>query len=246
MASGSPAKSQLLGKVARRGGASAVGGRATASTSSPAQASYGYGGGGGGFDYDAPPPPYSEYDDDYYGREKSDNDSDDYYGRVKSDHDSDDSDDDVELQPLGLLNGRYNVCSPDVMDQWTQWDESDFSLILTLQGDKLWGRFELGVIHGVLRLDQRPYQSSNEKLSFQWRGREHEGPIVFGDRNYGWLRFLGGGRVEGHFDHLSLGFQAERLPGQSTRSEVDAATLRADWAGYSEREYEEENRARWY
>lgn len=233
-ASGSPVRSHPPGRTARRGGAFSAGGRGTASTSSPARASYGYGGGGGGFDDDDDdaPPPYSEYDDDYYGHEKSD-------------QDSDDSGSDVELQPLGLLNGRYDVYSPDVTEQWDQWDESDFSLILTLRGDELWGRFELGVVQGVLRLNKRPYQSSNEKLSFQWRGREDDGPIVYGDDNYGWLRFLGGGRIEGYLDYQSLGFQAERLSGQSTRSEIDAATLRSDWYSYNEREYEEENRARW-
>ena len=235
--------------MARRSGASAARGRITAPTPSPQR---GYGGGGdggsGGFGYDDPPPPYSEYDDgdqdDRYsfGGEKSgynsSSDDDDGYGfggEKGGYNSSSDDDDDIELQPLGLLNGRYEVYSRDVTNLWGQWVDEDFSLVLTLRGHELWGRFDLGIMHGVLRLDRRPYQSSHERMPFTWRGRESDGgdrEVSDGDRNDGWLRFLGDGRVEGHFDLLSLDFQAQRIPGQSTRSEIDANTLRSQWASH--------------
>ncbi|KAI0181492.1 hypothetical protein GGR52DRAFT_524821 [Hypoxylon sp. FL1284] len=174
---------------------------------------------------DSPPPPYFKVED---------SDSDTYGG-------------DPELQPLGLLNGRYDVASADVTSQWSQHSDEDFSLVLTLSGSELWGRLDLGVVEAVLRLPQRPYQpAADERLRLRWRGRELEGPMLYGDDNTGHLRFLGGGRVDGCIDFLGgLRFRARRVPGQGTRSEADARDLRREWDGYNEREYDRENRGRW-
>ncbi|ETS79074.1 hypothetical protein PFICI_08927 [Pestalotiopsis fici W106-1] len=177
-------------------------------------------------DDDEPPPPYSEY-----GRDGSLGSSDD---------------DDGPLAKLGLLNGRYEIESADVSEQWPRLGD-DLSLVLTLAGDQLWGQFELGVYEGVLRFDVRPYESSYEALPYSWRGRETgEGEIIYGDSNQGWIKFLGGGRIKGYLDHMSIHFSGRRIPGQSTRSEVDIGTMRDQWNNeYSEREYERANRARW-
>ncbi|KAF5715416.1 hypothetical protein FMUND_6898 [Fusarium mundagurra] len=130
--------------------------------------------------------------------------------------------DEVSLAPLGLLNGDYEVESRDTL-----------------------GRFNLGVYEGVLLIEERPLRSSHDRVWFEWRGREDQGPVIYGDRNEGWMEFLGDGRIEGWLDHQSLSFQARRLPGQGTRSSIDARTLQDEWNGYSYRLYEEENRARW-
>ncbi|XXG97186.1 GrpE, mitochondrial [Hypoxylon texense] len=159
-------------------------------------------------------------------------------------------DDETELKPLGLLNGRYEVASDEVASQW---GHSDLSLVLTLHGSELWGRFDLGAVRGVLHFERRPYQPSRSAVDFRWRGRgrERDGPVLFGDGNGGgnggWVRFLGGGLLEGFLDCLGPGlvFRARRLPGQGTRSEVDAREMMAEWGGYGEDEYERESRARW-
>jgi hypothetical protein len=169
--------------------------------------------------YDRPPPAYSEYQDD--------------------------DDDDQPLGPLGLLNGRYEIDSPYVTGNWNHYDEDDFSLILTLAGQSLWGSFDLGIYEGVLRFDVRPYQSSHDRVHFQWRGREDQGPVIYGNDNSGWIKFLGDGRIEGYLDRQGIEFHGRRIPGQPTRSEVDSRTLQSEWNGYSEEEYERENRARW-
>ncbi|KAI1136695.1 hypothetical protein F5Y05DRAFT_101628 [Hypoxylon sp. FL0543] len=223
-------------------------------------------------DNDGPPPPYSEYPGnpyDSYERSASDTKS-NSDGRSsydsssesddRSDGDSTSSDDDsssddgssdsdnrredsgnVDLRPLGLLNGRYNIDCPYVTRQW---GHRNFKLILTLDGTQLWGRFSLGVISGVLRLDERPWQSSHDPIDFRWRGREREGPIMYG-HNVGWIKFLGDGRIEGELDYMQLRFTGDRVAGQGTRSEVDAATMQDQWDGYNEDEYERENRSRW-
>jgi hypothetical protein len=149
------------------------------------------------------------------------------------------------LPKLGLLNGRYDIDSPDVSEQWPHLG-SDLGLVLTLHGDELWGSFDLGIYEGILRLDGgRPWESSREAFDFTWRGRENEGQIVHGDHHKGWIRFLGGGRVEGWIDGMDIRFSGRRAHGQGTRSAVDARNMMDEWRGYSEQEYERENQARW-
>ncbi|RDA95304.1 hypothetical protein CP533_3512 [Ophiocordyceps camponoti-saundersi (nom. inval.)] len=149
------------------------------------------------------------------------------------------------LRPLGLLNGSYDVDCPYVTSEWPRFG-SDFGLSLTLAGRKLWGSFDLGVISGVLYFPERPWKSSTEPIPFLWRGGEDDGPIRYGDDNEGFIRFLGDGRVEGEFDYMSISFTADRVQGQGTKSDIDAATLKKEWDDYSEERYEEENRSRWF
>ncbi|KAL7918281.1 hypothetical protein ACQKWADRAFT_304607 [Trichoderma austrokoningii] len=149
------------------------------------------------------------------------------------------------FSPLGLLNGRYDISSSSVDKEWPQY-ASGLSLVLTLAGSSLWGRFDLGIIEGVLYFEERPRKSSLDAVPFSWRGRELEGSISYNDRhNNGWIKFLGGGHIEGWIDHLDIYFEGHRMPGQGTRSEVEAKTMQNEWNGYTEDEYERESRARW-
>ncbi|KAI1753692.1 hypothetical protein F4782DRAFT_65608 [Xylaria castorea] len=175
-------------------------------------------------DFDESPPPYGEYD--------RDDDSDR----------SDDSSSPPSLEPLGLLNGRYDIFSHEVKDQW---GHDDLDLVLTLSGRELWGKFDLGIISGILRFNERPWESSHDRVPFTWRGEETDGPIRYGNNNRGWIRFLGDGRIEGGLDYMSLDFGGERVSGQNTRSEIDAHTMQREWDGYTEEEYERLSRARW-
>ncbi|KAF4957954.1 hypothetical protein FGADI_2783 [Fusarium gaditjirri] len=179
--------------------------------------------------YDDAPPPYSEFPDQDYSSDEN-NGSEDV--------------DEASLAPLGLLNGDYEVDSSDVSEQW-DFDPDEFQLTLTISGNRLWGRFNLGVYEGVLLFEERPMRSSHDRVWFKWRGREDQGPVIYGDNNEGWMEFLGDGRIEGWLDHQSLSFQARRLPGQGTRSSIDARSLQDEWTNYSYDLYEEENRARW-
>ncbi|KAK5996379.1 hypothetical protein PT974_01713 [Cladobotryum mycophilum] len=175
---------------------------------------------------DESPPPYSEY------LENSDG-----YG-------DDDDDDTAQLAPLGLINGRYDISCPFVESEWSNVG-SDFSVVLTLAGSSLWGSFDLGIIEGVMHFEQRPMQSSYDPIPFTWRGRENEGPVLYGDGHEGWIKFLGNGRIQGELDYQNISFQGERIPGQGTRSETSARALQDEWLGYTEEEYERENRTRW-
>ncbi|CAG9946231.1 unnamed protein product [Clonostachys rosea f. rosea IK726] len=152
---------------------------------------------------------------------------------------------DNELAPLGLLNGDYHIRSSDVTEQWSHLG-SEFDLTLTISGRQLWGRFDLGVIEGIMHFSERPWASSDEGVSFTWRGRENEGPIFYGGRNRGEIRFLGGGVIEGRFDYQGIEFHGRRVPDQGTRSSVSASNMEREWDDYNEDRYEEENRSRWW
>lgn len=192
-----------------------------------------------GWTYDDAPPPYTEFDygpDNWYssgGFDQEDEDDDDGYGLGGN------------LSPLGLLNGSYEITSPDVSDEWSRYGEDSFDLVLTISGTSMWGRFDLGVVRGVMFFSRRPHESSDDEVPFEWRGEEDEGSIMY-QNNEGYMRFLGGGRIEGYIDFMSLHFQGRRLPGQGTRSEVDARTMERTWDGYSEEEYERMRVARWH
>lgn len=161
-----------------------------------------------------------------------------------SEHEQD-HDREASLPPLGLLNGDYDIHCPLVTSEWPRFG-SHFRMTLTLDGSSLWGSFDLGVINGVLFIDERPWQSSDDCFDFTWRGNETDGPIVYGDSNRGWIKFLGGGRIDGGFDwYGGFTFQGERVPGQGTRSGRDARSLRDQWGRYTEGEYDRLNRARW-
>ncbi|KAI0095591.1 hypothetical protein F4814DRAFT_179573 [Daldinia grandis] len=187
-----------------------------------------------------------DYSDDDVKYE--DNDDDDGYGydypssSYRSSADLYDNGDGEDLKPLGLLNGRYVLTSDFVTSEW---GHINLSLVFTLSGTELWGRFDLGIVSGVMRLAQRPWQSSTEAMGFTWRGRELEGPMIYGDSNRGTIRFLGGGKVEGDLDWMGIRFEGSRVVGQGTRSEVDMSRMRTEWEGYNQYEYERENRSRW-
>ncbi|EHK18315.1 uncharacterized protein TRIVIDRAFT_47613 [Trichoderma virens Gv29-8] len=172
--------------------------------------------------FDEPPPPYKDYCED----------SSRYDGTAS-------------LLPLGLLNSRYDISSPYVESQWPRY-ASELSLVFTIAGSSLWGRFDFGIIEGVLYFEERPWSSSYDSIPFFWRGREAEGPISYDDENNrGWIKFLGDGRIEGWIDHQGVQFEGQRLPGQGTRSEIDASTMQNEWDLYTEEEYNRLNEARW-
>ncbi|KAK1828135.1 hypothetical protein QBC39DRAFT_359930 [Podospora conica] len=132
------------------------------------------------------------------------------------------------LPPLGLLNGRYAI---DITD----WNQMDSGLVLTLDGNALWGSFDVGgFFRGIIRLNERPYQSSYDMFFFDWRGEnDSTGYRRFGDEepDGSYIRFLGDGRIEGMIGDGEglVRFDGERLSGQETRSEISAWNMRRQW-----------------
>lgn len=63
--------------------------------------------------------------------------------------------------------------------------------------------------------------------------------MSYSDDQYGWIRFLGDGQIEGMIGvYGQAEFRGMRVSGQQTRSERDAWSMRQEWDGYNEEEYE--------
>ncbi|KAI9708792.1 MAG: hypothetical protein M1820_003747 [Bogoriella megaspora] len=151
------------------------------------------------------------------------------------------------LGPLGLINGLYEIES-NKLDQWSMFDAEDFSLILCLEGSSVWGAYDFGMHSGILYLDTRPSNSSFDEVPFSWRGRENsEGETSFGPNNHGWIQFLGNGMIEGMINcYGEARFSGQRVSGKNeTRAPRDARSMRSEWEGYNQSEYDRANRARW-
>ena len=179
---------------------------------------------------DDPPPPYpgSGYDDDGYDDDGYD---DDEYDDVGYDDDQDALDGGGgTLAPLGLLNGRYRL-SCTAPPEFAGRGDDDSGIIFTLDGNALWGSFEIGPLSGILRLAERPWASSRQRLYFEWRGEDEQGGDHVKANDGSYIVFLGGGVLVGGFVFYGemLEFEGKRVSGQETRSEVSAGDMRREW-----------------
>ncbi|KAH7303318.1 hypothetical protein B0I35DRAFT_446962 [Stachybotrys elegans] len=169
---------------------------------------------------------------------------------ISSDDDDDgfSSDSDAELAPLGNISGDYSIRCPGVIDINHNYDDCDFEVRLKLKGSKLWGRFNLGLNDGILRFREAPSASSRDEVAFTWRGNEDNGPIVFGDDNTGYIKFLGGGRIHGQLNS-SFGwvfkFRGQRESSDGTKDRLSYRKMIGEWNEYTEEEYERRRISRW-
>jgi hypothetical protein len=86
-------------------------------------------------------------------------------------------------------------------------------------------------LSGILRLDERPWQSSYDPLFFQWRAEDGNGEYHAETDDGSYVKFLGDGEIVGRigfYDEM-LEFDGCRVSGQQTRSEVSAAAMRRQW-----------------
>ncbi|CAL8583725.1 hypothetical protein XPA_009344 [Xanthoria parietina] len=145
---------------------------------------------------------------------------------------------------LGLINGIYEIDCPEIEREW---DYDGFTMILTLDTPSIWGEYDFGMFSGILHIPRRPFAASNEAISFQWRGRENsESQMSFGDSCVGSISFLGNGYIDGWINlYGECRFQGRRRdgPGTAIRS---ATSMRDEWDGYNEDEYERERVGRWH
>ena len=145
--------------------------------------------------------------------------------------------------PLGLINGIYDISCSTVEGEW---DCTDLTIILALDGTTIWGVYDLGMFSGILFLPNRPWQASDETLPFTWRGRENgEGEMSFGDGCEGEVSFLGNGRIEGWIGvYGRCAFEGVRRV-EAVTNVRSARSMRDEWGGYNQVAYDEANRARW-
>lgn len=125
-------------------------------------------------------------------------------------------------------------------------DDHDMSLVLYLDSPSVRGSYDFGMFSGILRIGERPWESSHEPIPFQWRGTEHsKGQVSFGESCTGEITFLGGGRIEGWlniYDHCQ--FSGIRVPGPGSAPR-SSTSMKQEWNGYNDQAYEAESRNRW-
>ncbi|EXL60714.1 hypothetical protein FOCG_00007 [Fusarium oxysporum f. sp. radicis-lycopersici 26381] len=192
---------------------------------------------------------HDDYDDlyeDYISQSSDDHDNGDASPSYPdSEHDEDTYGEDIALTPLKYINGRYTISCPYAADNWPQYG-SNYSLVFAISGSSLWASFDFGIVEGVMYFLDSPTQLSCQPVPFKWRGRETEGSIVHGDHNEGWIKFLGGGQLEGQLCYQHIAFRGQRRAGPATASPIDALTMQNRWNKYSQQEYEREELARWH
>ncbi|KAL9005518.1 MAG: hypothetical protein Q9188_001720 [Gyalolechia gomerana] len=145
---------------------------------------------------------------------------------------------------LGLINGIYDISCPTIEQEWPSFS-SDLTLILTLDTPSVWGAYDFGMFCGILHLPQRPYSTLDE-LELRWRGRENgEGEMSFGENCGGVLCFRGNDRIEGWMNlYGECWFEGIRREEAGTLVRT-AGSMREEWEGYCEDEYEQERVGRW-
>ncbi|KAK9351232.1 hypothetical protein V1523DRAFT_417318 [Lipomyces doorenjongii] len=150
-------------------------------------------------------------------------------------------------QRLGLIDGVYKIRSDD-LDQWSEYSQEEFTLILCLSGNSVWGAYDFGMHHGILHTPDRPYSASQDLVPFTWRGRERgEGEMSFDEDNEGYIRFLGDGKIEGEINcYGQAKFIGWRTSGTNTRLLRSVASMQHEWNGYNSHEYERERVSRWH
>ncbi|KAK4654296.1 hypothetical protein QC762_0064150 [Podospora pseudocomata] len=102
-----------------------------------------------------------------------------------------------------------------------------------MDGNALRGSFVLGPVEGIWRLEQRPYQSSNERHYLRWRGEDEQGGRYDEEGDGSYIKFWGDGLVEGgiRFYGRMIFFDGRTVSGRNeTRSDVSAYDMRDEWA----------------
>ncbi|KAF5003677.1 hypothetical protein FDECE_9787 [Fusarium decemcellulare] len=143
-----------------------------------------------------------------------------------------------QLAPLDIdrLWGKYTLQCPYVKRDWPMACRAPFELVIALGPRSMWATFELGIYGGVMSFDALPVRASHGPVWFKWRGEEYDGPTICGDKHAGWLKFLGGGRIEGWLDHQSISFTGSRDRYQKAPPDGTEMSFQSQWDCFSEEE----------
>lgn len=144
---------------------------------------------------------------------------------------------------LGILNGRYNVQSRGLEDDFGEDYMPDFGFIAVLDGSVLWLKFDFGAVSGIMMLN-RPRSVSEPRFHTVWRGTA---PNAYCERafvdqgadNSNWVEFVGDGHVRGSIRwgaSRAYEFEAQRLPGQPMYAEISPWEMRRLYEEYDRSE----------
>ena len=141
------------------------------------------------------------------------------------------------------LEGTWKLDTADIMDD--SYDPR--TLTFRLDGQKLWGAFEINQFSGILLVDPLPSEASNTPLPCFWRGRDtREGEMQWLESECtGEIAFLGGGKIMGC---LNLSADLEFTGSLVAKIEEPARTtknMEKEWRGYNEKAHAREEVTRW-
>lgn len=216
-----PAKAPAARKPAAKAARAGPSRPATAAVSSSRSVNY---------DHDEPPPPYSEFSNSDFDRNNV---------PARSSYDGSPQRSSPQRPKLGLLNRRYDVSCPYVEHNYPE-HEGQLGLIVTMDGNELWVKFDFGDLTGMMNLP-RPWDSGEQRHVMHWRGVSegwYKGQNSFrvdtdylaGDENY--LIFLGNGHIRGSIsrdDDEEIHFDVYRQPGPGPYSEITRNQAREEW-----------------
>ncbi|KAG5820068.1 hypothetical protein H9Q74_001264 [Fusarium xylarioides] len=139
-------------------------------------------------------------------------------------------------KPLGNLKGKYAIETfYPCCDDESQRNHGEFCSIVLSPGDggTLRGYLTLGRMGytALFLFDKCPTDASTRKVPFRWRGKRMSNNfnIFRGDKNYGWAKFLGDGKIEISFDKLKFDLVAQKGRGIGERGKHNAAAFWDDW-----------------
>ncbi|KAI7281825.1 hypothetical protein KC345_g3893 [Hortaea werneckii] len=120
-----------------------------------------------------------------------------------------------EMPGTRNVTGVYNISCPQLAEQVSPDEASNFRLFLCVDNRTLWGGFELGWKSGVLRADE---VAVDRYVPFGWRARDNDrdGSLTFGRGCFGGIALHGRNEVAGTFTGLfvePVAFEGWRRPG---------------------------------
>ncbi|EJD37658.1 hypothetical protein AURDEDRAFT_154327 [Auricularia subglabra TFB-10046 SS5] len=145
---------------------------------------------------------------------------------------------------LDAISGYYHIIAKVEMtfaDEPLE-DGFEFGLAVSPKRSHIWGKFDFGPFHGVLR-STRLLTSADGAVSFHWCGIDEEiGAAVYGSENSCTIQFLPGGNIKGAIDGWpcdeprTVEFTGIRLFNAPMKE--DAAALKAEYWGLYQENFE--------
>lgn len=136
---------------------------------------------------------------------------------------------------VGLVNGSYDVRCRYIEDGWSDACSKGLSLVITLDGARVWAEFNFGVWTGIMLLQGNPTHGLGRGLPLAWRGHKiGQAERSSSTNNSGFVSFLGDGKVEGYLTNMfdeKCDFQGLRQPGLCAALRT-ARSMRDEWESY--------------
>lgn len=142
---------------------------------------------------------------------------------------------DDEQPPQRNVTGVYTLTSPQLEEQYPE-HADNLRLFLCVDGDMIWGGFQLATKTGVLRIDGI---EADLQMSFGWRARDDDERLRFGRGCFGEIELFGHEQVTGTFYNMfpePVSFDGQRRPGPLWCGR-SAYNFRQEWDGFVSEAY---------